>query len=238
MKYFILLALCLFSLSACTSLELQDSVTYTRPDGSSVVVSRTTKASGKNDGTNPITTELPNMSVEPVLLADGTVSWMVQNGGGSASGAFSSIKQAALQLLKWPIIIAAVVFMIGIAMLFLPSIKLKKLGAGIACAGMILMGVAYGMGSYPYIALIILIVAILLALGGVGYCLYYIRIQNKANTELVSNIEYMKEEVLDPEDKNKLFLSSKPLIKLSQSKTTQQVVDETRRELGYKSNST
>lgn len=208
----------IFILVGCTGsrVSLSEITTFTH-NGSSVSIHRSAEAISHSDTTNPPTVELPPLTIEPIILENGAlaikpieenlddelvssidstevsnkpiISWIVRNGGSIAVGSFISMSEAALSLLKWPMIIGAILLVGGVAaFVWLP---MKKMGIAIAIAGGSLMAFSFLLAQY---SLYIMIAGSVVLVCAMGYLFWHFRIQQKAAEELVVDIQHNKKQ--------------------------------------------
>jgi hypothetical protein len=228
-------------LSGCqTSNTSESRITYSHGD-SSVTIERKAESTsfGKDTTTEPDLALLPPITVTPteIELPNGekAVSWEIESKGVESHSAFKDLKEVSLVLLKWPVIIAALVLVAGIGICFLPGVWMKRLGIGLSIAGGVLMATSFTFGSYPWMSIVVLGVAGVSLLAMWLLSVVSARKGRKVNKELVSNMELIKRQELDDEERRKYFSRTRGgMFPVIQSKDTQKVVSEIRRDLGYK----
>jgi uncharacterized membrane protein len=217
--------------------------TFTVGEGSSAIkYEREGSVDTESTSGNPPEVTIPEMTATPVVVGkkettkpDGTttvepsVYYIFNSEGINAIGAWLSSAELAASLMEWPVIIASILVVIGIALAI--ATPLKKLGIGIGVGGAILGTLAYLLIQYSAIILIIIGMIVVI---GIVCGIFYIRKQDRAITDTVESVEIIKDNYMNSEQKKEAFDCKTGSVARLQANGTRRLVRKKRENLGIK----
>lgn len=253
-KQLIYVAILSISLSGCggSHVTATSSINYKSGD-LDLTVSKTVTVKGNKDTTEPPEVDIPPITLSPYVISnkvetetitslDGStivresttpiIGADLNDKGISGKGPSLSNFEASLPLLKYPMIIGAIILSGGIILFFvpLPVPILKKISVGIAISGIVLMASSWILSQISWA---IWLIGGIILLGTIGLVLYILYGQGKALKESINTVEFIKKK-LSPDQKKDLFDNEMSPIVMMQSPSTRNLVKEIRIKEGFK----
>lgn len=188
---FVLITLCL--LTGCHGSRLVHKDTYHLDHGTtSLTISTESESKADSVTTKPAIFEMPEVIFDPIIIDannDGIKEtvYKITVGPHSSSGRWITQSEAALSLLKIPMIVGGIIMGIGVILIF--YLPVKRIGISVAAAGAGLMVTSYFLANYILYIFIIFVIAII---GITAFAIYDYRRKDRAARVFINDIQELK----------------------------------------------